>query len=162
MVLPVSQVSSTTSTRRPLMEGGGPGTRIGCESASFRVTTIEVKSHCRIEATTTPGMTPALAMPSTISGWYSRATRSASARQSSPKNGQSTSSTPRELGALRRMRFLLSERLTYPTYPGKPKKPLSVALRVRLLRTILGLPQRLASIRLCSETPARHELLASH
>src|SRR5688500_4590694 len=94
MVLPVLQVSSTTSTRRPRIVGGGPMTRTGSASASFRVTTIDAKSHCRIEATTTPGMTPAFATPSTTSGSYSCATRSARARQSSPKSIQSTSMTP--------------------------------------------------------------------
>lgn len=42
-------------------------------------------------ATIAAGMTPALAIPRMISGWYSRATLRASARHSSPKNGQSTS-----------------------------------------------------------------------
>jgi hypothetical protein len=68
IVLPVSQVSSTTNTFRPRMLGGGPVTSTGGAPASFRVTTIELKSHCMIDATTTPGITPALAMPSTISG----------------------------------------------------------------------------------------------
>ena len=69
MVLPVSQVSSTTRMRRPRMVGGGPDTSTGAAPSSRRVTAIEVNSHWRMEATTTPGMTPALAMPSTISGW---------------------------------------------------------------------------------------------
>ena len=73
---------------------------------------MEVNSVWRMDATTTPGITPALAMPSTISGSYSRATRSASARHNSPKNGQSTSSTPFDAGGwLRRMR---SSGLGYP------------------------------------------------
>jgi hypothetical protein len=69
MVLPVSQVSSTTSTRRPRIVGGGPVTSTGAAPSSVRVTVIELNSLWRIEATTTPGMTPALATPRTISGW---------------------------------------------------------------------------------------------
>src|ERR1043165_7057140 len=41
-------------------------------------------------------MTPAVAMPMTISGSYSRATLSARPRESSPKSGHSTSNTPFE------------------------------------------------------------------
>src|ERR1043165_8122068 len=53
---------------------------------------------------TTPGMTPALATPRMSSGSYSRATLSASARQSSPNSGQSISRTPRVVGGIvRRM-----------------------------------------------------------
>src|SRR3954452_10263830 len=47
-------------------------------------------------AITAPGPTPALALATTLSRPYPRATLSASARDISPKSGQSTSSTPRE------------------------------------------------------------------
>jgi hypothetical protein len=68
MVLPVSQVSSTRSTRRPRMVAGGPETSTGGAPSARRVTVMELNSLWRIEATTTPGITPALATPSTISG----------------------------------------------------------------------------------------------
>src|SRR2546421_10795104 len=54
----------------------------------------DAKSRCRMLATTAPGITPALAIPITTSGSYSRKIFKASARHSSPKNGQSTWSTP--------------------------------------------------------------------
>src|SRR2546422_2452371 len=54
----------------------------------------DAKSRCRMLATTAPGITPALAIPITTSGSYSRKIFNASARHSSPKNGQSTWSTP--------------------------------------------------------------------
>ena len=54
MVLPLSQVSSTTRMRRPRMLGGGPETNTGDESSSRRVTAMLLNSHWRMEATTTP------------------------------------------------------------------------------------------------------------
>src|SRR6266576_2038936 len=57
---------------------------------------IEMKSRCRMLATTAPGMTPAFAMPITTSGSYSRNTLRARTRHSSPKNAQSTWRTLRE------------------------------------------------------------------
>src|SRR5437016_14545398 len=65
----------------------------------------DAKSRCRMLATTAPGITPALAMPITTSGSYSRKIFKASARHSSPKNGQSTWSTP--CGVLRANPVLL-------------------------------------------------------
>src|SRR6059058_5934107 len=94
MVAPVSQVSSTISTRRPSTMRGGPAITTGRPPVSSRVMAIDVKSRCRMVATTAPGMTPARAIPITTSGSYSRKTLSASARHISPKNGQSTSRTP--------------------------------------------------------------------
>src|ERR1043166_4274596 len=47
-------------------------------------------------AITAPGMTPAVAIPTTISGAYARDTFNASARDSSPKSGHSTLKTPFE------------------------------------------------------------------
>src|SRR5690606_34017921 len=47
-----------------------------------------------IAAIVAPGITPAVAIPTTISGSYSRATLSARARENSPKSCQATSSTP--------------------------------------------------------------------
>src|SRR5881398_3020289 len=99
MVAPVSHVSSTISTRRPTTMRGGPAITTGRPPLSVRVMAIDAKSRCRMVATTAPGMTPARAMPITTSGSYSRKILSASARHISPKNGQSTSSTP--CGALR-------------------------------------------------------------
>src|SRR5205814_416857 len=94
MVAPVSQVSSTISTRRPTTMRGGPAITTGRPPLSVRVMAIDAKSRCRMLATTAPGMTPARAIPITTSGSYSRKTLSASARHISPKNGQSTSRTP--------------------------------------------------------------------
>src|SRR6184192_2372507 len=99
MVAPVSQVSSTISTRRPTTMRGGPAITTGRPPLSVRVMAIDAKSRCRMVATTAPGMTPARAIPITTSGSYSRKILRASARHISPKNGQSTSSTP--CGALR-------------------------------------------------------------
>src|SRR6185437_16729563 len=90
MVLPDSQVSSTSSTRFPVTRRGGPA----MTDPSF-VIAIEAKSRCRMLATTAPGMTPAFAIPITTSGSYSRKTLSASTRHNSPKKGQSTCRTPR-------------------------------------------------------------------
>jgi hypothetical protein len=67
-VLPVSQVSSTSRIRRPRIVAGGPETSTGAAPSSRRVTVMELNSLWRMDATTTPGMTPALATPSTISG----------------------------------------------------------------------------------------------
>src|SRR6266566_2441824 len=94
MVSPVSQVSSTISTRLPVTMRGGPAITVGRAPLASRVIAIDAKSRCRMLATTAPGITPALAIPTTSSGSYSRKMRSASARHSSPKNGQSTWSTP--------------------------------------------------------------------
>src|SRR5437762_14244372 len=99
MVAPVSQVSSTISTRRPVTRRVGPAMTTGRPPVSVRVMAMEAKSRCRMLATTAPGITPARAMPITTSGSYSRKILSASARHISPKNGQATSSTP--CGALR-------------------------------------------------------------
>src|SRR6266487_4487446 len=93
IVFPDSHVSSTSSTRLPVTRRGGPAiTEPSCEIA------IDAKSRCRMLATTAPGITPALAIPMTTSGSYSRNTLRASTRHSSPKNAQSTCRTPR--GAL--------------------------------------------------------------
>src|SRR5438552_3969721 len=94
MVAPVSQVSSTINTRRATTMRGGPAITTGRPPLSVRVMTIDAKSRCRMLATTAPGMTPARAIPITTSGSYSRKILRASARHISPKNGQSTSSTP--------------------------------------------------------------------
>src|SRR6266704_2453049 len=102
MVAPVSHVSSTLSTRRPVTMRGGPAITTGRAPASVRVMATDAKSRCRMLATTAPGITPALAMPITTSGSYSRKILSASARHISPKNGQSTSKTP--WGVLRPLR----------------------------------------------------------
>src|SRR5207249_709197 len=102
---PVSHVSSTINTRFPVTRRGGPASTTGRAPLSVRVMATEAKSRCRMLATTAPGMTPALAIPMTTSGSYPRKTFSASARHSSPKNGQSTSRTP--CGALRPVRVLL-------------------------------------------------------
>src|SRR5213083_1716606 len=107
MVAPVSQVSSTISTRRPVTRRVGPAMTTGRPPVSVRVMATEAKSRCRMLATTAPGMTPARAIPMTTSGSYPRNTVSASARHSSPKNGQSTSSTP--WGALRPVRVFLGD-----------------------------------------------------
>src|SRR5881396_2289670 len=102
MVAPVSQVSSTISTRRPVTRRVGPAMTTGRPPVSVRVMAMEAKSRCRMLATTAPGMTPARAIPITTSGSYSRKILSANARHISPKNGQSTSRTP--CGALRAAR----------------------------------------------------------
>ncbi|PYO88114.1 MAG: hypothetical protein DMD58_13280 [Gemmatimonadetes bacterium] len=94
IVLPDSHVSSTSSTRLPVTRRGGPAI-----TDPSGVMAIEAKSRCRMLATTAPGITPAFAIPITTSGSYSRKTFRASTRHSSPKNGQSTSRTPR--GVLR-------------------------------------------------------------
>src|SRR5438034_3507665 len=107
MVSPVSHVSSTINTRFPVTRRGGPASTTGRAPLSVRVMATEAKSRCRILATTAPGMTPARAIPMTTSGSYPRNTFSASARHSSPKNGQSTSSTP--WGALRPVRVFLGD-----------------------------------------------------
>src|SRR6267378_2644657 len=104
MVAPVSQVSSTINTRRPVTNRVGPASTTGRPPASVRVIAMEAKSRCRMLATTAPGITPARAIPITTSGSYSRKIFSASARHISPKNGQSTSRTP--CGALRVARAL--------------------------------------------------------
>src|SRR5882762_478436 len=90
IVLPDSQVSSTSSTRLPVTRRGGPAI-----TDPSRVIAIDAKSRCRMLATTAPGMTPAFAIPMTTSGSYSRKTLSASTRHNSPKNAQSTWRTPR-------------------------------------------------------------------
>src|SRR3989475_3497543 len=90
MVLPDSHVSSTSSTRLPVTRRGGPAI-----TDPSGVMAIEAKSRCRMLATTAPGITPAFAIPMTTSGSYSRNTLRASTRHSSPKNAQSTWSTPR-------------------------------------------------------------------
>src|SRR5947207_3952411 len=102
MVAPVSQVSSTISTRRPVTRRVGPAMTTGRPPVSVRVMAMEAKSRCRMLATTAPGITPARAIPITTSGSYSRKILRASARHISPKNGQSTSRTP--CGALRAAR----------------------------------------------------------
>src|SRR5258706_1842295 len=56
---------------------------------------MDAKSRCRLFATTARGITPALAIPMTTSGSYSRNPLRASTRHSSPKNAQSTCRTPR-------------------------------------------------------------------
>src|SRR5436309_9043973 len=89
IVFPDSQVSSTSSTRLPVTRRGGPAI-----TEPSRVMATDAKSRCRMLATTAPGITPALAIPITTSGSYSRKIFKASARHSSPKNGQSTWSTP--------------------------------------------------------------------
>src|SRR2546430_8601615 len=94
MVSPVSHVSSTMRTRRPATMRGGPARTTGRAPVSCGVMRTDAKSRCRILATTAPGITPALAIPITTSGSYSRKIFKASARHSSPKNGQSTWSTP--------------------------------------------------------------------
>ncbi|PYP47163.1 MAG: hypothetical protein DMD50_05225 [Gemmatimonadetes bacterium] len=94
MVAPVSQVSSTISTRRPVTRRVGPAITTGRPPDSVRVMAMEAKSRCRMLATTAPGITPARAMPITTSGSYSRKILRARARHISPKNGQSTSRTP--------------------------------------------------------------------
>src|SRR5881396_547184 len=90
IVLPDSQVSSTSSTRLPVTRRGGPAM-----TEPSPVMAIDAKSRCRMLATTAPGMTPAFAIPMTTSGSYSRKTFRASTRHSSPKNAQSTWRTPR-------------------------------------------------------------------
>src|SRR6266581_4777677 len=95
MVSPVSQVSSTISTRLPVTIRGGPAITVGRAPLASRVIAIDAKSRCRMLATTAPGITPALAIPMTTSGSYSRNTLRASTRHSSPKNAQSTCRTPR-------------------------------------------------------------------
>src|SRR6267154_4996857 len=95
MVAPVSQVSSTVSTRRPVTSRVGPAMTTGRPPVSVRVMAMDAKSRWRMLATTAPGITPARAIPITTSGSYSRKILSARPRHSSPKNGQSTSSTPR-------------------------------------------------------------------
>src|SRR6266545_1764745 len=107
MVSPLSHVSSTIRTRLPVTMRGGPASTTGRAPVSVRVIATEAKSRCRMLATTAPGITPALAIPMTTSGSYSRKILSASARHSSPKNGQSTSSTP--CGVLRPGRVCLGE-----------------------------------------------------
>ncbi len=92
-VSPVSQVSSTINTRRPLTLGGGAVTKVGLTPSRTRVTAMEAKSRCNIEATTAPGITPALAIPKTSSGSKEPATLNARARHNSPKSGQPTSKT---------------------------------------------------------------------
>src|SRR2546430_469213 len=94
MVSPVSHVSSTMRTRRPATMRGGPARTTGRAPVSCRVMATDAKSRCSMLATTAPGMTPALAIPITTSGSYSWKIFKASARHSSPKNGQSTWSTP--------------------------------------------------------------------
>src|SRR5213076_3356979 len=94
MVSPESHVSSTMRTRRPATMRGGPAMTTGRAPVSCRVMATDAKSRCRMLATTAPGITPALAMPITTSGSYSRKIFKASARHSSPKNGQSTWRTP--------------------------------------------------------------------
>src|SRR5205807_2475180 len=105
MVSPESHVSSTMRTRRPATIRGGPAMTTGRAPVSCRVMATDAKSRCRMLATTAPGITPALAMPITTSGSYSRKIFKASARHSSPKNGQSTWSTP--CGVLRANPVLL-------------------------------------------------------
>ena len=68
MVAPVSQVSSTISTRRPVTRRVGPAMTTGRPPVSVRVMAMEAKSRCRMLATTAPGITPARAMPITTSG----------------------------------------------------------------------------------------------
>jgi hypothetical protein len=92
------------STRRPVTTRGGAAITTGRPPLSVRVIAIDAKSHCRMLATTAPGITPARAMPITTSGSYSRKIFKASARHISPKNGQSTSRTP--CGAFRAVRAL--------------------------------------------------------
>src|SRR6478672_774166 len=55
---------------------------------------MEWNSRSRMAAMTAPGTTPAVAIPTMISGSYERTTLSASARDSSPNRGHSTSKTP--------------------------------------------------------------------
>src|SRR5438552_3455572 len=93
-VAPVSQGSSTISTRRPVTRRVGPAITTGRPPDSVRVMAMEAKSRCRMLATTAPGITPARAMPITTSGSYSRKILRARVRHISPKNGQSTSRTP--------------------------------------------------------------------
>src|SRR5258706_11616922 len=90
IVFPDSHVSSTSSTRLPVTRRGGPAI-----TEPSREIAIDAKSRCRMLATTAPGITPALAIPMTTSGSYSRNTLRASTRHSSPKNAQSTCRTPR-------------------------------------------------------------------
>src|SRR5438874_3192543 len=99
MVAPVSHGRSAVGTGRPVARRVAPAITTGRPPLSVRVMAIDAKSRCRMVATTAPGMTPARAIPITTSGSYSRKILSASARHISPKNGQSTSSTP--CGALR-------------------------------------------------------------
>src|SRR3977135_2493514 len=94
MVAPVSQVSSTINTRRPVTSRVGPASTTGRPPASVPVIATEAKSPCRMLATTAPGITPARAIPITTSGSYSRKIFRARARHISPKNGQSTARTP--------------------------------------------------------------------
>src|SRR2546423_11034249 len=94
MVAPVSHGSPTTGGGGRARGRGGPASPAGGPPLSVRVIAIDAKSRCRMVATTAPGMTPARAIPITTSGSYSRKILSASARHISPKNGQSTSSTP--------------------------------------------------------------------
>src|SRR5258706_8583175 len=90
IVFPDSHVSSTSSPRLPVTRRGGPAI-----TEPSREIAIDAKSRCRMLATTAPGITPALAIPMTTSGSYSRNTLRASTRHSSPKNAQSTCRTPR-------------------------------------------------------------------
>src|SRR5258705_134136 len=90
IVFPDSRVASTSSTRLPVTRRGGPAI-----TEPSREIAIDAKSRCRMLATTAPGITPALAIPMTTSGSYSRNTLRASTRHSSPKNAQSTCRTPR-------------------------------------------------------------------
>src|SRR3989442_10194550 len=90
IVLPDSHVSSTSNTRLSVTRRGGPAI-----TDPSGVMAIEVKWPCKMPATTAPGTAPAFPIPMTTSGSYSRSTCRASDRHSSPKNAQSTCSTPR-------------------------------------------------------------------
>ena len=68
MVSPLSHVSSTMRTCRPVTRAGGPAITTGRLPLSARVIAIDAKSHCRMLEMTAPGITPAFAMPSTRSG----------------------------------------------------------------------------------------------
>jgi len=72
IVSPVSQVSSTTRTRRSRIVGGAALRTAGVSRTDSvpnrRLTTIEWNSRPRIAAITAPGMTPAVAIPTTTSG----------------------------------------------------------------------------------------------
>ena len=68
IVSPLSQVSSTRRTRRPAGLSVGRDTSAGASPTRRRVSATEAKSTRRMAEITAPGMTPALAMPTTRSG----------------------------------------------------------------------------------------------